>query len=105
MYTVGIKRRFLPGYRRFKVEHHEHELVGASIRLVLQCADKSIVAIPHVADLGVKIFPDYDYAVTMKQRAQAEVAAIKEEAKAELIAQAQQQQLQRPLAPVPIPRQ
>lgn len=58
-YTVGVGRRFLPGFRRYKVTGHTTEPVGNIPRLVLTCADGSIVAIPGLDKRKVKVYPDY----------------------------------------------
>lgn len=84
MYTIGIKRKFLPGYRLFSVTHHDNETIDGRTRLILNCADKSVVVVPDIAGRGVKVFPDYHYAVTQKEQNEAARAALREEIRAEV---------------------
>ncbi len=62
-YTVGIKRRVMPGYRKFTVFGHRSEKIGDSYRLVLKCEDGSLVAVPALAKKEIKVYPDYDGAI------------------------------------------
>lgn len=51
-YTVGIKRRILPGYRRVSVTAHSWE----QGRFILNLSDGSQ---EHVVAAGLKVYPDF----------------------------------------------
>ncbi len=57
-YTVGVKRRFLPGFKKFKVTGHDTEHFGDGARLLLYLMDGSILALPSVQRRVVKVYPD-----------------------------------------------
>lgn len=64
VYTVGVKRRFLPGYTKYRVTAHksQFDLNGYSLRiprLVLTLADGSELALPGALDRGIIIYPDF----------------------------------------------
>lgn len=67
-YHVGVKHRFLPFYRKFKVVGHVNEQVGDVVRLVLRCADGSLVCVPDVGRKGVKVYPDFVRATEAQKR-------------------------------------
>lgn len=62
-YTLGVKRRFLPGYRKFRTLGHKNETVGAEIRLVIRTVDGALVTIPDVAKREIKVYPDFNNAM------------------------------------------
>lgn len=80
-YTVGIKRRFFFGFRRFKVFAHETDTSAGIGRLVLTLADGGFLVIPRLDRLAVKIYPDYRTARTLAdaQKAKPREAPIIEE--------------------------
>lgn len=55
MYTVGLKRRFLPGFKKYWVR--DHSTAGDSLVLVL--ADLTQIAIHGLAGRMIAVFPDY----------------------------------------------
>lgn len=60
MYTVGIKRKFLPGFRRYKVTRHRAEKVGGMEKphMVLYLWRGGRLFVP--VDRGeFLIYPDY----------------------------------------------
>lgn len=58
-YHVGIGRRFSLGFKKYHVVGHVNEQVGDTVRLVLRCADGSLVCIPDVGRKAVKVYPDF----------------------------------------------
>ena len=54
-YRVGVKRR-LPFFRRFHV--YRHEVEPDTGRLVLYCADKSVLSIT-IDRIDWKVYPEY----------------------------------------------
>jgi hypothetical protein len=68
VYHVGIKRRFLPIYKKYKVIGHVNEPIGDKVRLVLRGADGSLTCIPDVGKRQVKVYPDFVSAVEAQKR-------------------------------------
>jgi hypothetical protein len=64
-YTVGVKRRFFFGFRKFKVIAHETEGSAGFGRLVLTLDDGGFLVIPRLDRLAIKIYPDYRTARTL----------------------------------------
>lgn len=62
-YTVGIKRSFLPGYRKFKVVNNwiEVQVDGFQIepRMVLELKNGTELSIPGINKKAVKVYADY----------------------------------------------
>jgi hypothetical protein len=76
-YTIGVKRRWLPGYRTYRVKGHTTECVISSPifnpdgklnrvveiqvkpRLALTLIDDSRVIIPEIDTVEWKVYPDY----------------------------------------------
>lgn len=58
-YHVGIQRRFSLGFKKYQVVGHVNEQIGDTVRLVLRCADGSLVCIPDVGRKAVKVYPDF----------------------------------------------
>lgn len=58
-YTIGIKYKFLPIYKNYKVVGHKNETVGDTVRLVMRCADGSYVTIPDIAKRQTKLYHDF----------------------------------------------
>jgi hypothetical protein len=58
-YTVGVRRRFLPVFKKYKVFRHDTETLAEGGRLILQLADGSQLGIPGIARRVVKVYPDY----------------------------------------------
>lgn len=54
-YTVGIKRRFWPGYRLVQVTGHSWE----NFRFILNLTDGSQIVIPGFQAGGIKVYPDF----------------------------------------------
>lgn len=75
-YTVGIKRRFLPGYRKFKVTSHEWLRDGAE-RMVAMVLDGGGYISVSMWGRELKVYPDYDRAKWLMDRAAAEAEAAK----------------------------
>lgn len=71
-YTVGVKRRFLPGHRKHKCVYHAHDSQGLELHLV----DGSAVFLGNLMVRGYKVYPDYSIAQDkinrLKARARAE---------------------------------
>ena len=60
-YTIGIKRRFLPFWKHYKVVSHKTEALAGSIcpRLLLTCLDGSVIVVPKIDHKYMKLFPDF----------------------------------------------
>ena len=58
-YTVGVKRRFLPFYKKYSVVGHTNESLAGSTRLVLNMRGGSVIVIPEIHKKYVQIYPDY----------------------------------------------
>lgn len=54
-YTVGIKRRFLPLFKRYSVTGHDTD----SGCLLLNLTDGSQLSVPGVTQKVIKVYPDY----------------------------------------------
>lgn len=54
-YTIGIKRRFLPGYRKVQVKGHDWQ----NGRFILNLTDGSQLHIPGFQTPDVKVYPDF----------------------------------------------
>lgn len=54
-YTIGVKRRFLPGYRKFQCVHHSMDNDGLELHLV----DGSAVFLSALVVRGYKVYPNY----------------------------------------------
>lgn len=67
-YTIGIKRRFLPFYRKFRVFGHKNETVGQDVRLVMTMVDGSTLAVPDIAKRFLRVYPDYDNAKANQEK-------------------------------------
>ena len=61
-YLVGVRSRFVPFYRRYRVVGHRNEQIGDKVRLVLRCVDGSMVCVPDVGKKLIKIYPEFDAA-------------------------------------------
>ena len=72
VYTVGVKRRFLPGYKKFKVTAHEPAVWGNVTVFAMTMADGSYVFVSNLDRRGVRVYPDYRVA---SARLQADKAA------------------------------
>ena len=73
MYTIGIKRKFFFGYRKFVVRHHwtesviRHSVPGDPAisyrpiqpRLCLEMPDDSVVIVPNIVATEWKVYPDF----------------------------------------------
>lgn len=57
-YTVGIKRRFLPGYRKYRVYSHSWDTQKLEVVLVLELDDGGFVSV-GMTRKEMKVFPDY----------------------------------------------
>lgn len=55
MYTIGLKRRWLPGYRRYSVTKHDWQ----NFRFILNLADGSQEHIPGFSVSALKVYPDF----------------------------------------------
>jgi hypothetical protein len=89
-YTVGIKRRFLPGYRKFRVSVHEYR---ADRLLAMTLEDSSYVSVDMVGR-ECKVYDDYNTAQRLdayREQQEAEKAAaraqIRKEVEDEMIAE------------------
>lgn len=60
-YTVGIKRRFLPGYRKFKVTAHEWDTTRIEQVLVLTLANGGFVSC-GMHGREMRVYADYHQA-------------------------------------------
>jgi len=68
-YTIGVRRRFGLGWRKFSVTQHwmessdyveaTGETVTFPMRLVLNCADGGTRIVPNIAGRELRIYPDY----------------------------------------------
>lgn len=58
-YTVGVRRRFLPIFRKYVVTGHDTENMPSGARLHLVLADGSQLAIPGIDRRVFKVYPDY----------------------------------------------
>jgi hypothetical protein len=58
IYTIGVQRRFLPLFRKYRVTSHEFRAEPLP-RLILVCEDGSQLAIPGLAQRIIKVYPDY----------------------------------------------
>lgn len=59
-YTIGIKKRWLwPFYHRFTVIGHKNEELCGTVRLHLTLPSGSVIVIPEITKMHMKIFPDY----------------------------------------------
>jgi hypothetical protein len=73
MYTIGIKRKFFFGYRKFVVNHHwtesviQHKIPGDEAvsyhqipaRLCLELTEGSVVILPNIVATEWKVYPDF----------------------------------------------
>jgi hypothetical protein len=62
-YTVGIKRRFFPGYRKVQVTAHDWN----NFRFILNLTDGSQEIIPGFSSRGVKVYADFWTHLHMQQ--------------------------------------
>lgn len=67
-YTIGIKRRFLPFYQKYKVLGHKTEMLGQSGRLVMTMVDGSTLTIPEIGKRFLRVYPDYDNAIANQKK-------------------------------------
>lgn len=67
-YTIGIRPRYLPFFKKYRVLKHSNEAIGSTIRLNLHCADGALIGIPDIAKQTIKLYPDYNESM-QKQRA------------------------------------
>ncbi len=67
-YTVGVKRRFLPIFKTYKVVAHVVEAYADSWRLVLTGADGSVTILPGIHRKIYKIYPDLHAAERNQKR-------------------------------------
>lgn len=58
-YTYGVRRKFLPFYKKYKVISHANETIDQRTRLVLTAADESVIVIPDVSKKYLKLYPDF----------------------------------------------
>lgn len=54
-YTVGIKRRFLPGFKAYKVKSHDWQ----NFRFVLELEEGGELHIPGFQAPSLKVYPDF----------------------------------------------
>lgn len=78
-YTLGIKRRFLPFFKRYTVTHHDVTGTEGAYRVLLTCADGS-----HLFALtnSFKLFPDWHEQAQKAANANAQLESAKAEAAA-----------------------
>jgi len=62
-YTLGIKRRFWPGYTKYRVTAHETDYNANEIRLIIHLADGSKMVIPNMDRRVFKLYPDFSIAM------------------------------------------
>ncbi len=55
VYTIGIRRKAFPIYKKYSVVSH---VVNEDGGLVLTGADGSVIVIPRILDREYKLFPD-----------------------------------------------
>lgn len=67
-YTIGIKRRFLPFYKRYSVYGHKTEVLAGNVRLVMKLDDGSTLTVPEIAKRQLKVYPDYDNAIANQEK-------------------------------------
>jgi hypothetical protein len=70
-YRVGVKRKFLPFYKKYWVVGHVNETVGDKVRLVLRCNDGSLVCVPDVGSRQIKLYPERESALAMQKKLKA----------------------------------
>lgn len=71
-YTVGIKRRFLPGFRKYTVTYHDTD---EHMRLHMQLTDGSQIVVPGLHRQALKVYPDYRNAEIQLSKLRAAQAA------------------------------
>jgi hypothetical protein len=54
-YTIGIKRRFIPGYTKYRAVRHSWE----NFRFLVDLEDGSQLVIPGFRAEGLKVYPDF----------------------------------------------
>lgn len=74
-YHVGIKRRFLPFYKKYRVGAHYNEQVIDKMRLILKVHDGSLVCVPDVGSRQIKVYPDFIAAEEAQRRLKANLGA------------------------------
>lgn len=87
VYTVGIKRKFWWGYKKYKVLHHQtstyisrdelKNVLNIRPRLFLYLADGTELCVSEIESRDWKLYPDYKK-VKQSQEAKAKRAARKE---------------------------
>lgn len=68
-YRVGIRRRFLPIFRKFWVVGHQVEMFGDKTYLTLRQPDGALLSLPLPA-LGrwvIKVYPEYESARALQR--------------------------------------
>jgi hypothetical protein len=84
-YTVGIKRRFLPGFRKIAVLAHSWE----NFRFLLNLVDGSQLVIPGFRVDAIKVYADFNDHLNLRREeqrraaAEAELQALREKAEAD----------------------
>ena len=58
-YTIGIKRKALPLYKKFKVVAHSVDKDAQPSRLVLTCTDGSLIMVPRIHLDQWRVYPDF----------------------------------------------
>jgi hypothetical protein len=86
-YTVGVKRRFLPGYRKFSCVHHAMDHDGLELHLV----DGSAVFMPTLILRGYKVYPNYSVAQEKIERLKKHSVSQSEQAPARSVSEEEAQ--------------
>lgn len=86
-YTIAIKRRFLPLWKKYHVTQHWCEASDTGLdgmplifpmRMCLKMTDKSILVLPNIASRTWRLYPDYDAFMSKIQEAQRAIALERE---------------------------
>lgn len=68
-YTLAIKRRFLPLWKKYQVTQHWCESsdlgldnlpLNFEMRMCLRLKDKSVLVLPNIASRTWRLYPDYE---------------------------------------------
>jgi hypothetical protein len=71
-YTVGVRRPFGLGWRKFRVSAHRHVVLDKGI-LELDLVDGGLLTVPDVGSKWVRVYPDREQEIARVQALQAQV--------------------------------